>query len=34
MSDFGVILVLCTLLALAAVSWFEFIEWLSMILLG
>lgn len=34
MSDFGIILILCVLLALVAVSWFEFIEWLSMILLG
>lgn len=34
MSDFGAILILCVLLALAAVSWFEFVEWLGMILLG
>ena len=33
MRDFGVILALCTLLALAVVSWFEFIEWLGNILL-
>lgn len=33
MSDLGVILVLCTLLTLAAVSWFEFIEWLTEIIL-
>lgn len=32
MSDFGVILVLCALLALAAVSWFELIQWLEMLL--
>lgn len=32
MNDFGIILVLCTLLALAVVSWFEFIEWLRMLL--
>ena len=34
MNDFGIILVLCTLLALAVMSWFEFIQWLSMVLLG
>ena len=34
MNDFGIILVLCTLLALAVVSWLEFIEWISMVLLG
>lgn len=34
MSDFGTILILCVLLTLAVVSWFEFIEWLSMVLLG
>ena len=28
MNDFGIILVLCTLLALAVVSWLKFIEWL------
>lgn len=33
MNDFGIILVLCTLLALAVVSWFEFIEWLAIIIL-
>ena len=32
MSDFGIILVLCTLLALAVVSWLEFIKWLFNIL--
>lgn len=34
MSDFGVILIVSTLLALAVLSWFEFIQWLSMVLLG
>lgn len=32
MSDFGIILVLCTLLALAVVPWLEFIKWLFNIL--
>lgn len=32
MNDFGIILVLCTLLALAVVSWLEFIKWLFNIL--
>lgn len=32
MSDFGVILVLYTILALAVVSWFELIQWLEMLL--
>lgn len=34
MSDFGIVLIVSTLLALAVVSWFEFIEWISMVLLG
>ena len=32
MSDFGIVLIVSTLLALAAVSWFEFIEWLAIII--
>lgn len=32
MSDFGVILVLYTILAMAVVSWFELIQWLEMLL--
>lgn len=34
MSDFGIVLIVAMLLALAVVSWFEFIQWLSMVLLG
>lgn len=34
MSDFGIVLIVSTLLALAVVSWFEFIEWIGMVLLG
>lgn len=32
MSDFGIVLIVATLLALAIVSWFEFFEWLRMLL--
>jgi hypothetical protein len=32
MSDLGAILIFCVLLALAAVSWFELIQWLEMLL--
>ena len=32
MSDFGIVLIVSTLLALAVVSWFEFIKWLFNIL--
>ena len=34
MSDFGIVLIFSTLLALAVLSWFEFIKWISMVLLG
>ena len=34
MSDCGIALIICTLLLLAVLSWFEFIEWISMVLLG
>ena len=34
MSDFGIVIIVSTLLALAVLSWFEFIEWISMVLLG
>lgn len=32
MSDFGIVLIVSTLLALAVVSWFELIQWLEMLL--
>lgn len=34
MSDFGIVIIISTLLALAVVSWFELIEWIGMVLLG
>lgn len=34
MSDFGIAIIISTLLALAVVSWFELIEWIGMVLLG